>query len=52
MTDDSGPHNDAALKAATLSAALPYFRRYSGKTIVVKYGGHAMGERANRPAIR
>src|SRR5579883_1532397 len=35
---------DAALKAATLSAALPYFRRYAGKTIVVKYGGHAMGD--------
>ena len=37
---------DAATKAATLSAALPYFRRYSGKTIVVKYGGHAMGDDA------
>src|ERR1700722_19513229 len=37
---------DAARKAATLSAALPYFRRYSGKTIVVKYGGHAMGDDA------
>src|SRR6185437_2833811 len=35
---------DAALKAATLSEALPYMRRYAGKTIVVKYGGHAMGE--------
>jgi acetylglutamate kinase len=30
----------------TLSAALPYFRRYSGKTIVIKYGGHAMGDDA------
>src|SRR5215472_8873226 len=35
---------DAALKAATLSEALPYMRRYAGKTIVVKYGGHAMGD--------
>jgi acetylglutamate kinase len=35
---------DPASKAATLSAALPYFRRYAGKTIVVKYGGHAMGD--------
>jgi len=34
------PHS----KAATLAAALPYLRRYSGKTFVVKYGGHAMGE--------
>jgi acetylglutamate kinase len=35
---------DPASKAATLAAALPYMRRYAGKTIVVKYGGHAMGE--------
>ena len=34
---------DPASKAATLAAALPYMRRYAGKTIVVKYGGHAMG---------
>ncbi|HKX09372.1 MAG TPA: acetylglutamate kinase [Stellaceae bacterium] len=31
-------------RAAVLSEALPYFRRYSGKTVVVKYGGHAMGD--------
>jgi len=30
-------------KASILSEALPYMRRYSGKTIVIKYGGHAMG---------
>src|SRR5579872_6753037 len=35
---------DPGAKAATLAAALPYFRRYAGKTIVVKYGGHAMGD--------
>src|SRR5215472_15789174 len=40
------PPADAATKAATLAAALPYLRRYSGKTIVVKYGGHAMGDEA------
>lgn len=28
--------------AATLVEALPYIRRYHGKTIVVKYGGNAM----------
>src|ERR1051326_4231860 len=39
-------HNDAASKAATLAAALPYMRRYAGKTVVVKYGGHAMGDEA------
>ncbi|GAB4118743.1 MAG: acetylglutamate kinase [Rhodothalassiaceae bacterium] len=33
-------------KAAILSEALPYMRRYSGKTFVVKYGGHAMGDAA------
>ncbi len=31
-------------KAKTLSEALPYMRRYSGETFVVKYGGHAMGD--------
>lgn len=30
-------------KAETLSEALPYMRRFAGKTFVVKYGGHAMG---------
>ena len=33
-------------KASILSEALPYMRRYSGKTIVIKYGGHAMGNEA------
>ncbi len=27
-----------------LAEALPYMRRYAGHTVVVKYGGHAMGE--------
>ena len=31
-------------KAAVLHEALPYIRRYAGKTFVIKYGGHAMGE--------
>ena len=31
-------------KAKTLSEALPFMRRHSGSTFVVKYGGHAMGE--------
>jgi acetylglutamate kinase len=31
-------------KAKTLSEALPYMRTYAGKTFVVKYGGHAMGD--------
>ncbi|OZI63617.1 acetylglutamate kinase [Bordetella genomosp. 11] len=33
-----------ALKASVLSEALPYLRRFHGKTIVVKYGGNAMTE--------
>jgi acetylglutamate kinase len=33
---------DTALKAQTLAEALPYIRRFHGKTIVVKYGGNAM----------
>ncbi len=31
-------------KAETLTEALPYLQRYKGKTFVVKYGGHAMGD--------
>ncbi len=31
-------------KANTLMEALPYLRRFSGKTIVIKYGGHAMAD--------
>lgn len=30
--------------ARTLTEALPFMRRYSGRTFVVKYGGHAMGD--------
>jgi acetylglutamate kinase len=33
-------------KAETLIEALPYFQRYAGRTFVVKYGGHAMGDPA------
>ncbi len=32
-------------KAATLVEALPYMRKYSGETFVIKYGGHAMGDK-------
>jgi acetylglutamate kinase len=33
---------DAAGKAAVLAEALPYIREFSGRTVVVKYGGNAM----------
>jgi len=35
---------DAGEKAAILAEALPYIREFSGKTVVVKYGGHAMDD--------
>ena len=31
-------------KASTLVEALPYIREHAGHTIVIKYGGHAMGD--------
>ena len=36
------PLQTAQLTAETLSEALPYIQRYAGRTIVIKYGGHAM----------
>ncbi len=33
-------------KASLLIEALPYMRRYGNKPLVVKFGGHAMGEQA------
>ena len=45
----TGSHNPAEMpamlaKAETLVEALPYLQRYAGRTFVVKYGGHAMGD--------
>ena len=40
-------------KASTLVEALPYIREHSGKTIVIKYGGHAMGnERLSKSLLK
>jgi acetylglutamate kinase len=36
----------AAQQARILAQALPFLRRYAGATVVVKYGGHAMGDDA------
>ena len=45
MSSPNDPHHQAMLaKAETLVEALPYLQRYAGKTFVVKYGGHAMGD--------
>jgi len=38
------PNPDPVVKAAVLAEALPYMRRYAGRTLVLKYGGHAMGD--------
>jgi len=35
---------EPAEQARILANALPFLRRYAGETVVVKYGGHAMGE--------
>ena len=37
---------DAHRKAGILAEALPYIREFSGKTVVIKYGGHAMDDPA------
>jgi acetylglutamate kinase len=36
--------DDALAQMQTLTAALPYLKRYDDQIVVVKYGGHAMGE--------
>ena len=38
---------DWVATARTLSEALPYLQRYDGATVVVKFGGHAMGDAAS-----
>ncbi len=36
--------SEISRKVGTLSEALPYIRRYHGKTVVIKYGGNAMAD--------
>jgi acetylglutamate kinase len=38
-------------KAAVLAEALPWLARFHGRTVVVKYGGHAMSDEAARRAF-
>jgi acetylglutamate kinase len=38
-------------KAETLAEALPYIRRFYGRTFVIKYGGSAMGDEAVRESV-
>lgn len=46
MTLTAQQLEDAAYEADILVQALPFLRRYAGVTVVVKYGGHAMGDEA------
>ena len=43
-TTDEQTHQNLIIKAGMLVEALPFMRRYSGKPILVKFGGHAMGK--------
>ena len=44
MIDENNPYKAEWLEQAKLlSQALPFMKRYSDKTVVIKYGGHAMG---------
>ena len=38
-------------KVATLIESLPYMKQYSGLSVVIKFGGHAMGEQASIEAF-
>ena len=38
-------------KAGVLIEALPYIKRFSGKTVVIKYGGHAMAADGSRDPV-
>lgn len=44
---DATPQDDPRVeRARILSEALPFMQRYDKRTVVVKYGGHAMGDEA------
>lgn len=47
MTTPSAPH----AKAEILAQALPYIRKFHGKTMVIKYGGNAMTDPALQAAF-
>ncbi len=47
MSANADPRvRDAGAKATILAEALPYIREFSGKTVVIKYGGNAMEDPA------
>ena len=43
--------SQAGLKASVLCEALPYIRRFAGKTVVVKYGGNALAGASDSDAL-
>lgn len=49
MTDIQ--HLDPLVKAEILAQALPYIRKFHGKTLVIKYGGNAMTDPALQRAF-
>lgn len=44
MTETTKTQEEWLEQAKVLSEALPYMRRYSGETFVIKYGGNAMAD--------
>jgi acetylglutamate kinase len=46
VTSSVNPAVEVLEKAHVLAEALPYIREFSGRTVVVKYGGHAMADPA------
>ncbi|WAJ26994.1 acetylglutamate kinase [Antarcticirhabdus aurantiaca] len=44
MSDGAVAMNSNEARAHVLAEALPYMQAYENKTVVVKYGGHAMGD--------
>jgi acetylglutamate kinase len=43
-SDQGETQGEGWATAKTLAEALPYIQRYDRETVVIKYGGHAMGE--------
>ena len=46
MTEPDLSHVGPRDKAEILAQALPYIRKFHGKTLVIKYGGNAMTDPA------
>ncbi|MBN2906276.1 MAG: acetylglutamate kinase, partial [Rhodobacteraceae bacterium] len=46
MKKQTAMNRDWIATARTLSEALPYLQRYTGAIVVIKFGGHAMGDDA------